>query len=104
LSEESSKQPRILQGWDELRVSLQADRFRMIVSRICGPYKRDGGILLMPVRDGFPTNDRANVGSPFLPAATTRRATGDLAYARNEQAREIVACEPRSPQPLGVWS
>ncbi len=45
-------------------------------------------------------NAAINIGSPFLPMATTRRATDDLAYARNEQAREIVACEPRSPHPF----
>ena len=45
-------------------------------------------------------NAAINIGSPFLPTATTRRATDDLAYARNEQVREIVACEPRSPHPF----
>jgi len=45
-------------------------------------------------------NAAINIGSPFLPTATTRRATDDLAYARNEQAREIVACKPRSPNPF----
>jgi len=45
-------------------------------------------------------NGAINIGSRFLPLATTRRATDDLAYARNEQAREIVACEPRSPHPF----
>ncbi len=45
-------------------------------------------------------NAAINIGSPFLPIATTRQATDDLAYARNEQAREIVACEPRSPHPF----
>jgi transposase len=45
-------------------------------------------------------NAAINIGSRFLPKATTRRATDDLAYARNEQAREIVACEPRSPHPF----
>jgi len=45
-------------------------------------------------------NAAINIGSPFLPMATTRRATDDLAYAWNEQAREIVACEPRSPHPF----
>jgi transposase len=44
-------------------------------------------------------NAAINIGSRFLPRATTRWATDDLAYARNEQAREIVACEPRSPHP-----
>ena len=45
-------------------------------------------------------NAAINIGSRFLPTATTRQATDDLAYARNEQAREIVACEPRSPHPF----
>jgi transposase len=45
-------------------------------------------------------NSGINIGSRFLPTATTRQATDDLAYARNEQAREIVACEPRSPHPF----
>jgi transposase len=45
-------------------------------------------------------NAAINIGSPFLSTATTRRATDDLAYAGNEQAREIVACKPRSPHPF----
>ena len=45
-------------------------------------------------------NAAINIGSRFMPKATTRQATDDLAYARNEQAREIVACEPRSPNPF----
>ena len=45
-------------------------------------------------------NAAINIGSRFLPRATTRRATGDLADARDEQAREIVACKPRSPHPF----
>jgi transposase len=45
-------------------------------------------------------NSSINIGSPFLPTATTRQATDDLAYAGDEQAREIVACKPRSPQPF----
>jgi putative transposase len=45
-------------------------------------------------------NAAINIGSRFMPKATTRQATDDLAYARNEQAREIVACEPRSPHPF----
>jgi ribosomal protein L37AE/L43A len=45
-------------------------------------------------------NSGINIGSPFLPTATTRRATDDLAYAGDEQVREIVACEPRSPHPF----
>ena len=49
-------------------------------------------------------NSSINIGSRFMPTATTRRATDDLAYARNEQAREIVACEPRSPHPpIYLW-
>jgi len=45
-------------------------------------------------------NSSINIGSRFLPKATTRQATDDLAYAGDEQAREIVACEPRSPHPF----
>ena len=45
-------------------------------------------------------NGGINIGSPFLPVATTRRATDDLAYTGDEQAREIVACKPRSPHPF----
>jgi transposase len=45
-------------------------------------------------------NAAINIGSRFLPKATTRQATDDLAYAQNEQAREIVACKPRSPHPF----
>jgi transposase len=45
-------------------------------------------------------NAAINIGSPFLPMAATRQATDDLAYARDEQAREIVAYEPRSPRPF----
>jgi hypothetical protein len=45
-------------------------------------------------------NSSINIGSRFLPKATTRRATDDLAYAGDEQAREIVACKPRSPHPF----
>jgi len=45
-------------------------------------------------------NSGINIGSRFLPKATTRQATDDLAHARNEQAREIVACEPRSTHPF----
>jgi IS605 OrfB family transposase len=47
-------------------------------------------------------NGGINIGSPFLPVATTRRATDDLAHAGDEQAREIVACKPRSPHPFMV--
>jgi transposase len=42
-------------------------------------------------------NAAINIGSPFLPQATTRQATDDLAYAGNEPPREIVGGEPRSP-------
>jgi transposase len=42
-------------------------------------------------------NAAINIGSRFLPKATTRQATDDLAYTGDEQAREIVACKPRSP-------
>jgi transposase len=45
-------------------------------------------------------NSGINIGSRFLPKATTRQATDDLAYAGDEQAREIVACKPRSPHPF----
>jgi transposase len=45
-------------------------------------------------------NAAINIGSPFLPMATTRQATDDLAYARNEPPREIVGGEPRSPHPF----
>jgi len=45
-------------------------------------------------------NAAINIGSRFLPKATTRRATDDLAYTGDEQAREIVACKPRSPHPF----
>ena len=45
-------------------------------------------------------NAAINIGSRFLASPLIRQATDDLAYARNEQAREIVACEPRSPHPF----
>jgi transposase len=45
-------------------------------------------------------NAAINIGSRFLPKATTRQATDDLAYTGDEQAREIVACKPRSPHPF----
>jgi transposase len=45
-------------------------------------------------------NSSINIGSRFLLKATTRQATDDLAYAGDEQVREIVACEPRSPHPF----
>jgi hypothetical protein len=85
-----------------LRVSLQADQFRIQFHVPLNFIGSDGSLLLTPVRDGFqPKRNRpAALESRFMPAAATRRATDDLAYARNEQAREIVACEPRSPRPL----
>jgi len=45
-------------------------------------------------------NAAINIGSRFLASPLIRQATDDLAYARNEQAREIAACEPRSPHPF----
>ena len=45
-------------------------------------------------------NSGINIGSRFMPKATTRQATDDLAYTGDEQAREIVACKPRSPHPF----
>jgi len=45
-------------------------------------------------------NSGINIGSRFMPKATTRQATDDLAYTGDEQAREIVAYEPRSPHPF----
>jgi hypothetical protein len=45
-------------------------------------------------------NAAINIGSPFLPMATTRRATDDLAYARDEPLREIVGGEPGSSHPF----
>ena len=41
-----------------------------------------------------------NIGSRFLPKATTRLGAVDSPKAGDEQAREIVACEPRSPHPF----
>ncbi len=49
-------------------------------------------------------NAAINIGSRFLPMVVTRRATDDLAYTGDEQAREIVACKPRSPCLKGAWS
>jgi hypothetical protein len=83
-----------------LRVSLQADQFRKQLSATSQPHRRDGSLFSTPVRDGFPMNDRINIGSRFLPKATTRRATDDLAYTGDEQAREIVACKPT---PIHGW-
>jgi len=45
-------------------------------------------------------NGSINIGSGFLASPLIRQATDDLAYIRDEQAREIVACEPRSPHPF----
>jgi transposase len=45
-------------------------------------------------------NAAINIGSRFLPRATTRMATDDLAYAGNEPLREIVGGEPRSSHPF----
>jgi putative transposase len=45
-------------------------------------------------------NGSINIGSCFLASPLIRRAIDDLAYARDEQARGIVACEPRSPHPF----
>jgi transposase len=45
-------------------------------------------------------NSSINIGSRFMPKGTTRQAIDDLAYAGDEQAREIVACKPRSPHPF----
>ena len=85
-----------------MRVSLQADQFRAQFHVSLNFMGGDGSLLLTAVRDGFqPKRNRpAALESRFMPAAATRRATDDLAYAGNEQAREIVACEPRSPHPF----
>jgi hypothetical protein len=86
-----------------LRVSLQAaGRFRVQFHVPLNFIGGDGSLLLTLVRDGFQLkrNRPAVFESRFMPAAATRRATDDLAYAGNEQAREIVACEPRSPHPF----
>jgi len=45
-------------------------------------------------------NAAINIGSRFLAKPLTRGATVDLAQAGDEQAREIVACKPRSPHPF----
>jgi len=45
-------------------------------------------------------NGSINIGSGFLASPLIRQATDDLAYTRDEQAREIVACELRSPHPF----
>jgi transposase len=45
-------------------------------------------------------NGSINIGSCFLASPLIRQATDDLAHTRNEQAREIVACEPGSPHPF----
>ena len=85
-----------------MRVSLQADQFRAQFHVSLNSIGGDGSLLLTPVRDGFQPkrNPPAVFESRFLPEATTRQATDDLAYAGDEQAREIVACKPRSPHPF----
>jgi len=45
-------------------------------------------------------NAAINIGSRFLAAPLTRRGAVDSPYAGDEQARETVACEPRSPHPF----
>ncbi len=45
-------------------------------------------------------NAAINIGSRFLPKATTRWATDDLAHTGNEPPREIVGGEPGSPHPF----
>ena len=45
-------------------------------------------------------NSSINIGSRYMPKATTRRATDDLAYTGNEPPREIVGGEPGSPHPF----
>ena len=86
-----------------MRVRFQADQFRIQLSPISHPYRRDGSLLSMPVRDGFPMNDRGDIGWPFLPMATTRRGADDSSQAEDEQPREIVGCElGRSPHASAV--
>jgi len=45
-------------------------------------------------------NAAINIGARFLAKPLTRRGAADSPQAGNEQAREIVACEPRSPHPF----
>ena len=45
-------------------------------------------------------NGAINIGSRFLATTLTRWGAVDSPYAGDEQAREIVACEPRSPHPF----
>lgn len=42
-------------------------------------------------------NAAINIGSRFLATPLTRQGAVDSPYAEDEQAREIVACKPRSP-------
>jgi len=45
-------------------------------------------------------NGAVNIGSRFLAAPLTRWGAVDSPYTGDEQAREIVACDPRSPHPF----
>jgi len=45
-------------------------------------------------------NGAVNIGSRFLATPLTRQGAVDSPYAEDEQAREIVACKPRSPHPF----
>ena len=45
-------------------------------------------------------NAAINIGSRFLAKPLTRRATVDLAYTEDEQAKEIIACKLGSPNPI----
>jgi len=47
-------------------------------------------------------NAAINIGSRFLATPLTRLGAVDSPEAGDEQAREIVACEPGSPHPSGV--
>jgi len=47
-------------------------------------------------------NAAINIGSRFLAKPLTRKGAVDSPEAGDEQAREIVACKPRSPHPSGV--
>jgi transposase len=49
-------------------------------------------------------NAAINIGSRFLAEPLTRQGAVDSPYAGDEQAREIVACKPRSPHPFMGWS
>jgi len=48
-------------------------------------------------------NAAINIGSCFLATPLTRRATVDLAYTGDDQARAIAAYKPRSPHPYYGW-